>query len=100
MSDENENGAEEVSVDEMVEALYDVRDEIIKLAKLGQKINHVGLKRRTILVLLKDSTGVSMSKVDAVLKGIENLGDDFLKFPDAMAGRESLKRRAKKEAKK
>lgn len=82
MSDKNKKdkpAEDAVSTDEMVEALYEVRDEIKKFADIGKKLKATGLKERAILVLLRDMTGLPMTQVKAVLLALENFGDEYLK---------------------
>lgn len=75
----DEPAEDEVSTDEMIEALYEVRDEIKKVADLGKKLKSTGLKERAILVLLRDMTGLPITHIKAVLRALENFGDEFLK---------------------
>lgn len=49
-----------------------------KIEKSMKELNESGLNRKAIVVLLADSTGVSRRDINAVLNGLETLGQEYL----------------------
>lgn len=54
-------------------------EHIARLATVGEQIKHSKLKRRTILLLLKDITGIGIKDIDLILDALPLLGKKFLK---------------------
>ena len=46
---------------------------IVKLSKSADQMMQSGLKRRTLLVLLRDQTGLSLSDIDKVIEAFPKL---------------------------
>lgn len=63
---------EELPVDILVE-------HIIKLADVGGQLVNSRLKMRTIIVLLKDMTGLPFGDIKRVLEALPNLEREYLK---------------------
>lgn len=59
------------NIDQIADAIRDV--------SAAAKILGSRLKRRAIIVLLKDSSGVSIDSIDSVLSAAENLASTYLK---------------------
>ncbi|HLL29028.1 MAG TPA: hypothetical protein VKT73_15430 [Xanthobacteraceae bacterium] len=52
-------------------------ESITKISEGVTRLLNGGLKKRAIVVLLKDSTGVSMAQIEKVIAGLENLKQEF-----------------------
>jgi hypothetical protein len=61
------------------EPLELIAQSIIEVAEAFQKINNSRLKRRAILVLLKDITGLGMREIELILDTAPELKDYYTK---------------------
>lgn len=59
--------------------LETIAEEIRSLSERMRKFNDGPLKRRAVVILLKDITGLNQGQINAVLDGLEALEDHFLK---------------------
>ena len=50
---------------------------VVNISKGFDSLKRTGLNRRAIVILLRDSTGVSFSDINYVLNGLENLAKDY-----------------------
>jgi len=57
----------------------ELADAIVKLSEIGKKLKESRLKSRTIALLLRDMTGVSMGHIDLILNAIPILEKTYLK---------------------
>lgn len=67
------------AVEKMPVALEVMENAILEISKLGKQIDASRLKRRAILLLIKDETNVGMGEIDAVLNCLPLLEKRFLK---------------------
>lgn len=58
-----------------------IADELERLADAAEKLNQSRLTQRTLLVLLKDQTGIPMADIKAVLKALPELRNLVKKPP-------------------
>lgn len=56
-----------------------IADEIIKIAEAMRSFSASRLKRETILLLIKSSTGISKDQIARVLNAAEALNENYLK---------------------
>jgi len=56
-----------------------IADSIIKISEAFEKINSGRLKRRVILLLIKDMTGIGLSEIEKVFIAAEGLKNTFIK---------------------
>ena len=61
------------------QSLEDMAEEIGKLCAIGAKLANSRLKRRAVVLLLKDLTGVPMTSIEKILDGLEAVGKEYLK---------------------
>ena len=54
-------------------------EEIVRLSKAAQALKNSRLTKRAILVLLKDSTGMSFAQIKLVLEALEDLEKTYVK---------------------
>lgn len=54
-------------------------ESIIAIDKAMTALNAAPLKRRALVLLIKDSTGVSFADIERVLTGLERLKADYVK---------------------
>ena len=50
---------------------------IVAISKIGEQINKSRLKRRAILILIRDVTGLPLNDIDAVLNALPELEKTF-----------------------
>ena len=65
------------SIEEMEEAILEIADGM-------RKLNSTRLKRRVIVLLVKDTTGLSIKNIEKVLNALDKIGDKYLKSVETL----------------
>jgi hypothetical protein len=65
--------------EENPEPMEIIAKSIIEISNAFEKMNNSRLKRRVILLLLRDMTNISISDIDVILNAAIKLKDHFLK---------------------
>lgn len=74
-----EEKEKKLSQKEVKEILASLEGEIRELAKIGKVLEDSNLTRRTILLILRDATGLGMRSIEDVLDALATLDRAYLK---------------------